>query len=90
MTTVDVPTIPDRITTKMWVIIVLINMSSFMYGYVLVGFNACLALGTRGNAAACYNGDDDSNPSCPEGSIYDDIDLSTSKFVRFKFCWSGY
>ena len=67
---------------KMWIVVSLINMSSLMYGYVLVGFNACLAMGSRGNSSACYNGDDDWNPSCPEGSIYDDLNLTTSKFYN--------
>ena len=58
----------------------LINMSALMYGYVLIAFNACLALGSRGNPGACYNGDDDASPNCPEGSVYDDLNLSTSKF----------
>ena len=70
---------PDIVSTKMWIVVTLINMSSLMYGYVLVGFNACLALGNRGNPSACYNGDDDWSPSCPEGSIYDDLNLTTSE-----------
>ena len=41
--------------------------------------NACLALGGRGSPDACYNGDDDSNPNCPEGTIYNDLDLGKSK-----------
>jgi len=68
----------DEISTNMWPILLLINMSAINYGYVLVGLNACLAVGNRGDPNACYNGDDDWNPSCPEGSIYDDLNLSTA------------
>lgn len=69
----------DSISTKMWIIVTLINFSALMYGYVLVGFNACLVTGSKGSADACYNGDDDGSPNCPIGSVYDDLDLSTAK-----------
>ena len=66
----------DKISTKMWMVITLINLSALMYGYVLVGFNACLVVGNRGSTSACYNGDDDQTPPCPKGSVYDDLPLT--------------
>lgn len=53
-----------------------ITLQSFMFGYVIACFNACLATGDNKSSTDCYNGTDD---SCPEGSVYNDIDLSTSK-----------
>lgn len=68
----------DAIPASMWLILILINLSAINYGYVLVGLNACLAVGNKGSPSACFNGDDDANPSCPEGSIYDDLNLTTA------------
>jgi MFS family permease len=83
LTWIDLPKVTmekttDAISANLWPILVLINMSAINYGYVLVGLNACLAVGNRGDPTACFNGDDDWNPPCPEGSIYDDMNLSTA------------
>lgn len=67
----------SSVPTSMWVAAVLIGMSSFMFGYALSSMNSCLVLGDGNSASKCYNGDDNSSPSCPVGSLYDDLDLNT-------------
>lgn len=53
----------------------LIVTQSFLYGYCLVCVNPCLLTGDNNSGSDCYNGSDS---SCPEGTIYNDIKLSTS------------
>ncbi|RYG96380.1 hypothetical protein EON65_54495 [archaeon] len=53
----------------------LIVTQSFLYGYCLVCVNPCLLTGDNNSGSGCYNGTDS---SCPDGTIYNDIKLSTS------------
>ncbi len=65
------------IPSSVWFSSLLIGMGSFMFGYTLAALNSCLVTGGGASPTACYNGDDNSSPSCPPGSIYDQFDLST-------------
>lgn len=67
---------PDMLPFKMWINACLIGLSSFMFGYQIVALNSCLVSGDANSPSACYNGDDDSNPSCPKGTIFDDLNLN--------------
>jgi len=60
----------------MWIATILICQSSFLFGFALSSLNACLVLGDKNKAAACFNGDDDASPNCPPGTIYNDMLLS--------------
>ena len=74
------PLLPNSdIPRQMWFVAFLICMSGVSYGYALVSLNTCLVLGSRNSMSACYNGDDDSSPGCPKGSIFDDLDLDSCK-----------
>ena len=65
-----------KIPTKMWTAAMLICLSSFMFGYSLSSLNSCLVLGSGDSASKCFSGDDDGSPSCPPGTIYNDLNLS--------------
>lgn len=65
----------EAIPWHMWRTALLITSQSFMYGYVFAGLNTGLVTGTHGNGSDCYHGTD----SCPPGSVYKDINMSTSK-----------
>ena len=67
------------IPSAMWVAAFLIGMSSFMFGFSLASLNSCLVLGDSNSAGACYSGDD---TSCPKGTIYDDLNLNTCKYIN--------
>lgn len=64
----------------MWRSAILVSLSSLLFGYALASLNSCLVTGDGNSAKACYNGDDDSSPSCPPGSIYDDMNLSLCEY----------
>lgn len=62
----------------MWTAALLIASQSFLYGYVLAALNACLVTGAGNDSEACFNNDDNnSGGSCPPGTIYNDLNLST-------------
>ena len=63
-----------KIPVSMWIASCLIGMSSFLFGFSLASLNSCLVFGDSNSASACYN---DNDSSCPIGTIYDDMDLST-------------
>lgn len=65
-----------RIPAAMWRSSTLIALQSFLLGYSLVCFNPCLVTGDNKKGSDCYNGLD---PSCPPGTVYNDINLTTSK-----------
>ena len=67
------------VSANLWIASYLIGLSSFMLGYALVSLNSCLVTGDKNSGDACFNGDDDGNPSCPQGSIYVDLNLTTCK-----------
>jgi len=71
----------STISNSMWISSFLIGLSSFLFGYALASLNSCLVLGDGNSASACYNGDDNNSPNCPKGTLYDDLDLSTCKFI---------
>jgi len=48
-----------------------------MFGYGIVSLNSCLVTGAKNSSEACFNQDDDGTQSCPIGSIFDDLDIST-------------
>ena len=67
------------IPIAMWQVAVLIALQSLSYGYVYSCLNACLVTGDDNKGSHCYDGSDD---SCPPGTIYNDINLTLSKFHR--------
>jgi hypothetical protein len=69
----------DTIPFSMWRSALLITCQSFMFGYVFACLNSCLVTGDKNSASDCYNGEDS---TCPKGTIYDDMDLSTSKMFE--------
>lgn len=58
----------------MWIAAALVTCQSFLFGYIFCALNACLVVGDQKKSSACYDGSD---PSCPVGSIYNDLDLDT-------------
>lgn len=54
--------------------VALATMQSFLMGYSFVVLNPALVSGNSNSSEACYNGED---PSCPPGSIYRSMLLST-------------
>ena len=64
------------ITPSMWFAAFLVALPSFSFGFVLSCLNACLVTGNKNDGADCYHGNDS---SCPPGTIYDDLNLTTSK-----------
>lgn len=58
----------------MWQAAVLIASQSFLFGYCFSCLNACLVTGDNTSGKDCYDGTDS---SCPAGTIYNDINLST-------------
>lgn len=63
------------ITREMWVSVALITSQSFCFGYLMVALNPCLVTGEGKKGSTCYDGSD---ATCPIGSIYRDLDLSTT------------
>jgi sugar porter (SP) family MFS transporter len=49
-------------------------MQSFLQGYIFMALNPALVMGDLKSSSACYDGSD---ASCPVGSIYNDLQLST-------------
>lgn len=70
--------VDDHLITKnVWISSMLIICSSFMFGYGIISLNSCLVTGSKNSSEACYSGDDDGSQSCPIGTIFDDLNLST-------------
>ena len=63
------------ITPSMWRATALITSQSFCFGYVIVALNPCLVTGDEKKGSACFDGGD---TSCPVGSIYRDLKLSST------------
>ena len=63
-----------KIPGSMWRAALLIASQSFLFGYCFSCLNSCLVTGDKNSSSDCYNGDDS---SCPAGTIYNDMDLST-------------
>ncbi len=65
-----------KIPFSMWRAALLITCQSFLFGYCFSCLNSCLVTGDKNSASDCYHGDDS---TCPKGTIYNDMQLSTSK-----------
>jgi len=52
----------------------LVSLQSFLFGYVFSALNSCLVTGDQKLAYPCFDGSD---ASCPPGSIYRDLNLTT-------------
>jgi MFS transporter, SP family, galactose:H+ symporter len=57
---------------SMWKAGLLVATQSFLFGFCFSSLNPCLVVGDDG-ASGCFDGD----TSCPKGSIYRDLNLST-------------
>lgn len=66
----------NSIPLSMWTAVLLIATQSFLFGYCFSSLNPCLVTGSNNSGSDCYNGVDD----CPKGSIYNDLNLSTSEW----------
>lgn len=51
-----------------------ITGQSFLFGYIIASFNPCLATGDNSSGSDCFYGED---TTCPEGSVYNDMHLTT-------------
>lgn len=72
------------IPRSMWIASIVVALQSFSFGYVFSCLNACLVTGTDNNSGSdCYHGTDS---SCPDGTMYNDINLSLSKFAVYVSC----
>eukprot|EP01036_Dinobryon_divergens_P025085 gene25085-33600_t len=58
----------------MWLNALLITVQSFLLGYSYTSLNSCLVTGDKNSANDCYTKAD---TTCPKGTIYNDINLST-------------
>mmetsp|Transcript_1782 Transcript_1782/g.2799 ORF Transcript_1782/g.2799 Transcript_1782/m.2799 type:complete len:518 (-) Transcript_1782:256-1809(-) len=65
------------IPIKMWIASLLVSLPSFLFGYVTAALNSCLITGDADSASKCFNDNDDGSPSCPPGTIYNDVKLTT-------------
>lgn len=56
-----------------------ITIQSFLFGYLLACFNACLATGDNNSGSDCF---EDKDSSCPQGTVYNDLDLTPGKTLQ--------
>eukprot|EP01039_Chlorochromonas_danica_P000135 gene133-143_t len=68
----EVPVAREVIPWPMWRSALLITSQSFLYGYCFSALNTCLVTGDH-SGSDCYDGTE----SCPPGTVYKDINLST-------------
>lgn len=64
----------QRITRPMWIAACLITCQSFVFGFEISALNTCIVTGVQKKGSSCYDGTD---ATCPAGSIYRDLNLST-------------
>jgi MFS family permease len=65
----------DYVTSSMWAATIVSALPSFIFGYALAALNSCLVTGSDNkSAASCFDGSDS---SCPTGTLYNDLELST-------------
>ena len=57
----------------LWGVVYLISSQAFVYGYSFAAINPCLALGSAADGGECFS----HTSTCPPGSIYNDMELST-------------
>jgi sugar porter (SP) family MFS transporter len=67
-------TAPAKIPPAMWVAVWLITLQSFVFGYEISALNTCLVTGEDKRGSSCHDGSD---VTCPTGSIFRDLNLST-------------
>lgn len=66
-------------TTRLWAAAFNIGLSSLLFGYSIACLNTVLAPGDNASPEDCANGLD---PTCPKGSILNDMLLSTGERPR--------
>ena len=71
----------EYIPRSMWMTAFLVASQSFLFGYVFSCLNSCFSVGDNNSGKDCY---DHTDSSCPKGTIYNDLDLTTSIFVLFR------
>ena len=66
----------DRLNTLngMWVAAALITIQSFVFGFSISALNTAIVTGDNKKGSSCFDGTDE---SCPPGSLYRDLNLST-------------
>lgn len=68
------------IPLKMWLVALLVCLPAFLYGYVTASLNAAMAGGHDNNPGRCFDdANNEEEPSCPPGVIFNDIFLTTCK-----------
>lgn len=70
--------VKEPIPFTMWQSALMIALQSFLFGYFFSCLNSCLVTGDNNSGSDCYHGKDS---SCPTGTIYNDINLSTSIYI---------
>ena len=76
---VDIHPVEKAINSRLWIAVILGGLSNVMCGYGMISLNCCLVMGGNNSPSACYNNDDDGSPPCPPGSIFADLNITTSK-----------
>mmetsp|Transcript_12347 Transcript_12347/g.18720 ORF Transcript_12347/g.18720 Transcript_12347/m.18720 type:complete len:551 (-) Transcript_12347:231-1883(-) len=71
--------VTETIPLKLWIAALLTALPSFLFGYVSAALNSCLLTGDADSESKCYYDNDDANPDCPPGTVYNDIKLSTTE-----------
>lgn len=67
----------ENTPSAMWSAVLLITLQSFLFGYCFSSLNPCLVTGDSTSGSACFHGTDS---GCPKGTIYNDLNLSTSEY----------
>jgi len=68
-----------QISQKLWIATFLTATPSFVFGFALAALNSCLVTGGGNSETKCFNSDDDDSDPCPIGTIYNDLDLNSTK-----------
>jgi len=62
------------ITPRMWFAVSLITAQSFVFGFEISALNTAIVTGDANSGSSCFDGSD---KTCPKGSIYQILNLST-------------
>lgn len=66
----------EQIPQSMWLAAGFVGLQSFLFGYVFSCLNSCLVTGNNNSGSDCFHNNDS---SCPKGTIYNDLNLTTTE-----------
>lgn len=69
----------EPIPGSMMLTAILISLQSFQIGYAVSSLNSAIVTGDAHDPSRCYYHTDDASPSCPPGTIYRDLLLTTTQ-----------